>query len=108
MLPDIGMGLTSDGHHHLLEAFKTLDVVPVTDTTVLSVASNEIKVNRNDQQETITGIENVVVACGATPNDQLLADLKGLVNEVFLIGDAKEPRDALEAIHEGAEAARNL
>ena len=108
MLPAIGMGLTSDGHHHLMEAFKTLDIVPLTSTTVLSIVPGEVKVQRDNREEIIGDIENVVVACGATSNNQMVAELKKLISEVIVIGDAKEPRDALEAIHEGAAAARKL
>ena len=33
-------------------------------------------------------------------------ELEGKVAELYVIGDAKQPRDALDAIAEGAEVAR--
>jgi hypothetical protein len=33
--------------------------------------------------------------------NRLMADIGGLVPEVYTVGDAKEPRNALEAIKEG-------
>ena len=108
MLGDIGMGLTSDGHHHMLEAFKTLDVVVLTHTPVVDVRAHEVTVERNGHPEIITGLAHIVVATGAKPNAELTSGLMEPIPEVFVIGDAKEPRDALSAIAEGMEIALKL
>ena len=45
---------------------------------------------------------------GARPADQLSEKIKGKVAEVYVIGDAKEPRKVLEATAEGAEIGRKF
>jgi len=40
--------------------------------------------------------------------DNLSEKLKGRVPELYVIGDAKEPRTAFESTHEGAEVARRI
>jgi hypothetical protein len=39
------------------------------------------------------------------PNNDLADALNGIVNELYVVGDAREGRTALEAVAEGAEAA---
>jgi pyruvate/2-oxoglutarate dehydrogenase complex dihydrolipoamide dehydrogenase (E3) component len=52
--------------------------------------------------------DTVVLAVGAVPEIRLFAQLKGIVPELYAIGDCVEPRDALAAIREGAEVARKI
>jgi len=53
-------------------------------------------------------MDTVVLALGAKPLDELSQRIIGKVAEVYVIGDAKEPRKALQAIAEGAEIARTI
>jgi 2,4-dienoyl-CoA reductase (NADPH2) len=52
--------------------------------------------------------ETVVMALGAVPNDSLWQHLKSEGEEVFAIGDCVTPRNAMEAIREGAEIGRKI
>ena len=45
----------------------------------------------------------VVLAIGAEPVNELYEEFKDQVSEIYLIGDAKKPRKALEAVREGLE-----
>ena len=45
--------------------------------------------------------DSVVVAAGSVGENRLLSEIEALVSEVHIIGDAKEPRNVLEAIKEG-------
>jgi len=50
--------------------------------------------------------ETVVMAVGAVANDALWQELKKEKMEAYAVGDCLEPRDAMEAIREGAEVGR--
>jgi len=50
----------------------------------------------------------VVLATGVMSNNALLDQVKGLVKESYVIGDAAEPRNALFAVREGAEIGRKI
>jgi 2,4-dienoyl-CoA reductase (NADPH2) len=47
--------------------------------------------------------DTVVLAAGVTPLDHLYHQLEGRVNELYLIGDAREPRKAFDAVREAFE-----
>lgn len=51
--------------------------------------------------------DTVVLAVGMIPENKLIEELKDIV-EVHAIGDCIEPRDAMEAIGEGAELGRQI
>jgi pyruvate/2-oxoglutarate dehydrogenase complex dihydrolipoamide dehydrogenase (E3) component len=53
-------------------------------------------------------MRTIVLAMGAKSVDVLSTQLTGKVPEVYVIGDAKKPRKALEAIAEAAEVARKI
>jgi len=50
----------------------------------------------------------VVMAVGSRPVDGLCEELASMGVELHVIGDASQPRDALEAMHEAAELGRRL
>jgi 2,4-dienoyl-CoA reductase-like NADH-dependent reductase (Old Yellow Enzyme family)/pyruvate/2-oxoglutarate dehydrogenase complex dihydrolipoamide dehydrogenase (E3) component len=58
------------------------------------------------QEETIEGLENVVLATSREPVDHLYEELLGKVDYVYLIGDALAPRLLKEATYEGNRFAR--
>ena len=47
-------------------------------------------------------------ASGVMSNNALVGQVKGLVKEIYVIGDAAEPRNALFAVREGAEIGRKI
>jgi len=48
--------------------------------------------------------DSIVIAAGSRSENALIDKLKGLTAEVLVVGDAKSPRNALQAIREGFEA----
>jgi 2,4-dienoyl-CoA reductase (NADPH2) len=59
-------------------------------------------------QERLFEAETVILAAGVAPVKELYDALKGQVKQLHLIGDAKQPRKALDAIREGFEAGMML
>ncbi|MFC1872087.1 FAD-dependent oxidoreductase [Chloroflexota bacterium] len=47
--------------------------------------------------------DTIVLATGSIPRDGLIKEIKGDIEEIHIIGDCKEPRDAMQAVNEGAE-----
>lgn len=50
--------------------------------------------------------DTVVLAVGVEPRTEMVEALRSSVPQLHVIGDCKDPRDALEAIHDGAELGR--
>jgi hypothetical protein len=49
-----------------------------------------------------------VAAIGAKPDNELHLSLKGKVPEIFVVGDAAQPREVLEALLEAEETAMKI
>lgn len=61
-----------------------------------------------DGKEILIECDSVVLAAGVRPVDDIVEKLRSVVDSVMVIGDAKQPRKAYEAIKEGFDAARTL
>lgn len=62
-------------------------------------------VEHNGQQINISGITQVIFACGFRPDGQLHEEMKDAFAHVYCIGDAYSPHQALEVVKEAYEAA---
>jgi 2,4-dienoyl-CoA reductase-like NADH-dependent reductase (Old Yellow Enzyme family)/thioredoxin reductase len=78
-----------------------------TGTKVLRMTGKKAFVQQNDQEFSIP-IETVVIAVGVRPDRTLSDALAESDLEVHIIGDAVEPRQALEAIREGFEVGNKV
>jgi 2-enoate reductase len=72
---------------------------------VTSIADNYVLYEKNGKEEKLP-CDRVVLACGYSPNNALVPELKALGIEVSPIGDSRAPRKIYEAVHEGYHAAR--
>jgi hypothetical protein len=62
----------------------------------------------NETEKTLRGFDTIVLATGTKRNNHLMEEIKGKSIPTFVIGDAKDPRKAVQAIAEGAEIGRNI
>ena len=74
------------------------------------IADGEVILQKEGNLETLTGIDMVVSAWITAPVNRLAEEiaLDGSVAEVYTIGDAVRPRDASDAIYEGAIIGRKI
>jgi 2,4-dienoyl-CoA reductase-like NADH-dependent reductase (Old Yellow Enzyme family)/thioredoxin reductase len=78
----------------------------ITEARVKEITEDGVIYEKDGCEETITGMDAVVLAVGVKPSTMLAEQVKGKVAELYIIGDAKEQRKALDAIAEGANAGR--
>ena len=52
--------------------------------------------------------DHVVIAMGGTSDRSLVEDLDGVIQEIYVIGDAKNPRKLYNAIQEGFHVGREI
>ncbi|MDD5722868.1 MAG: FAD-dependent oxidoreductase [Syntrophales bacterium] len=64
---------------------------------------NDVSVEAKDGEETWSEFSDVILATGVRSRNELKASLESVARELYVIGDAKQPRSGLEAIAEGAE-----
>ena len=79
-------------------------------TTIERIGDNGVIIQCGGKIEEIAGIDSVVLAWNRSPVNQLADDLlaDGEFQEIYRIGDAVLPRDAYEAIYEGASIGRAI
>jgi pyruvate/2-oxoglutarate dehydrogenase complex dihydrolipoamide dehydrogenase (E3) component len=93
----------------LMRRLREKGVTVMTSATVKQITDDGAVVDRKGCEEVIAGMKYVVLACGTRhPVDGLRKALADRVPEVHVIGDAKEPRRALQAIAEGAKVGRAI
>jgi len=108
MLNDIALDVIPQTRMLLLPRLREKGVKAVTSATVKEILEDGVAIARDGQEETLSGFDFMVLACGAKPVDTLSEEIQGKVSEVYVIGDAKQPRKALHAITEAAELARTI
>jgi 2,4-dienoyl-CoA reductase-like NADH-dependent reductase (Old Yellow Enzyme family)/thioredoxin reductase len=76
-------------------------------TTLHSISGRGVSV-LDKRQMLFLKADTVVLAAGSSSENELAEPLQGLVPEVYTVGDAVEPRDSMDAIHEGSRVGREI
>lgn len=107
MKPEVAMDLYMTVRSELLKRFKKTGIEIYTNTTVTRIEGNNVYAERDGEEVVFEGYDNIIFAVGSKPY-QPFEDVETLAPEVYVIGDAKEARSALEAIYEGARIAMRI
>jgi len=87
----------------LIQRLRAKGVSIITKARVTKVLADGVTYVKDGQEETHRGIDTIVLATGTRSNNLLSEELKTSSAQILVIGDAKQPRKAIEAIAEGAE-----
>ncbi len=99
MTKKAGQDIGNSTRWTVMAELKRLGVKLITGAKAVEVAEVGLKIQK-ESREDILPADSIVIAAGSK-SENALASLKGLVPELYVIGDAKKPRNALEAIKEG-------
>jgi NAD(H)-dependent 7beta-hydroxy-3-oxo-delta4-cholenoic acid oxidoreductase len=105
MLDKVATDMSPEGRVVLLERIRRKGIEIMLRTEVKEFLDDGVVIERDGREETIRGVERIVLCMGIEPADELAAKIEGEVPEVHVIGDAKQPRNLYQAIREGREAA---
>jgi 2,4-dienoyl-CoA reductase-like NADH-dependent reductase (Old Yellow Enzyme family)/NADPH-dependent 2,4-dienoyl-CoA reductase/sulfur reductase-like enzyme len=86
---------------------RQLPVKILTNTEIKEIKNDYIVISTKGQESKIV-VDTVVFAVGTKPKNSLTQELNNDDFRLFTIGDASEPRTALEAIHEGFKLACSI
>jgi len=92
----------------LRKRLKENQVKILTRATVKSIAGDAVTIDSPGGEERLPPFDTIVLATGATAVNDLEAQVKGSVPEVYVIGDAAKPGKILAAVEKGAEIALAL
>jgi 2,4-dienoyl-CoA reductase (NADPH2) len=71
----------------------------ITGAKAVEVTEVGLRIQKEAREELLPA-DSIVIATGSK-SENALASLKNLVPELYVIGDANQPRNALEAVREG-------
>jgi len=108
MLDEIGADLGFVPRPIMLEKLKQMNVEMLTSARVVEILPDGAVVEMDGQKKRLSGFDSVVMAVGLRSIEQLYHALKDTISEVYLVGDAVEPRKILEALTESVEIARRV
>lgn len=80
----------------------------ITNARVREIMEDGITYEKNGEEIAIVDIDAVVLATDIKPVNNMVKEAEGKVAELYVIGDAKEQRKALDAIAEGAAIGRQI
>ena len=108
MVGDVALDTAPQSRDLMMQRLREKGVRILTSTKVIEFLEDGIVLERDGQQETLRGVDRIVLSMGVKSVDPLSEQMRKEVAEVYAIGDAKETRSALEAIAEGAEVGRTI
>ena len=86
---------------------RRLGVRVITEARAVGITPEGLEIERRGGIDLLSA-DSIVIAAGSRSENALADKLKGSVPEVLVVGDAKTPRNVLEAIREGFEAGLRL
>lgn len=92
----------------LRKRLREKNVTILTLTKVKSIGDDGVTVETSTGEQKLGAFDTIVMAVGATPVNVLAEQVKGIVPEVYVIGDAVKPGKILAAVERAAEVALKL
>ncbi|MBP1685933.1 MAG: hypothetical protein H6Q33_2076 [Deltaproteobacteria bacterium] len=92
----------------LVHGLAQADIQLMTSTKVVEIKADGVVVERDEKREAVRDIDTVVLATGARPVHPIPDAMQPLAPEVYLIGDARSPGSAMDAIAAGTEIGRRV
>lgn len=108
MTEAIGAGMVPNNLAPMMERLYKSRVKIMTNTKLLSVDGQDVEVEYRGSSMQMKGFTHIIYACGSVAENSLYEEIKDSYEKVICIGDAKGPRQALEAVREGWEAAMEI
>lgn len=107
MLKRIGQDIGLSTRWSILQDLERYGVKIITEATAKEILPDGVVMEREGKTEKIS-CDSVVLAMGSRPVQDLNEELAGIVPEIHVVGDAKGPRKALDAVWEGYDVGRTI
>lgn len=108
MLSEVAIDMEAINRAYIMQKLFQYGVKIFTNWKAIEIIeTGVVAVERGWKKHTIEAA-SVVLATGAIPNRGLGEELKGIVQELYMIGDCVKPRKIVNAIHEGSYIARQI
>jgi len=102
ILPQLAVNMDPLNRAYLLNKIKESDITVLTNTKAIEIKDLGVVCTSKEQKTSLIESDDIVIAAGTVPNNDIVHQIGNFVPECFSIGDCVKPRTALEAIHEGS------
>jgi 2,4-dienoyl-CoA reductase (NADPH2) len=99
MTKKVGQDIGNSTRWTIMAELKRLGVKVIPGAKAVEVNNAGLRIHKDTREEVLSA-DSIVMATGSK-SENTLASLKDLAPELYVIGDAKKPGNALEAIKEG-------
>jgi 2,4-dienoyl-CoA reductase-like NADH-dependent reductase (Old Yellow Enzyme family)/thioredoxin reductase len=104
MLEDIASDLVNHLQHYLKQRLNEKGVTIHTSAQVKELGQGYVMIEDASGVRKLDDFDTIVLALGSErPNDTIYKRLEGKVSELYVIGDARQPREIIDAVYEGHE-----
>jgi pyruvate/2-oxoglutarate dehydrogenase complex dihydrolipoamide dehydrogenase (E3) component len=100
MLPRVVPKMNAATRNCLVKELTDGGAAMIAGALVSAIGPGKVTYTKDGKEES-AGAEAVVLAIGAQPVDGLYTSLRGVVDNLYVIGDARAPRDIMHAVREG-------
>lgn len=107
MTSKIGRDIGGSTRWTVISELKRLGVKSITGARAVEITDRGVKVEKDGKLDILVA-DSVVLATGAVSLNSLSALVSGFIREVYTIGDAVQPRNALQAVREGFMTGLNI
>ena len=108
MLPEIALDVPLPVKYFLLQRLKEYGVQIETETSIVEFLDDGAIVITDGKRAQLRGFDTIVLSLGTKSVDYMKDQLEKKISELYVIGDALAPRQAIEAIEEGARVALKI
>jgi len=107
MIPAVDFGVLGVGTH-LAERLASNDTKYILDATIDHFTESGAVYEQGGEQKTAEGFDSIIIAMGSKAYNPLEDEIKDIVKEVYVIGDATEAGKANKATEEAAAVAYKI
>jgi pyruvate/2-oxoglutarate dehydrogenase complex dihydrolipoamide dehydrogenase (E3) component len=108
MLDNVCLDDVSPRRSALILRLRQKGVNIITQARVTKILEDGVLYLQDETEKTLRGFDTIVLATGTRPNTSLLEGIKGRAIPTFVVGDAKEARNSVEALADGAQTGRQI
>jgi 2,4-dienoyl-CoA reductase-like NADH-dependent reductase (Old Yellow Enzyme family)/thioredoxin reductase len=105
MLEEIAGDMPSTMRDYLMHRLGQYGVKIITGAKVEAITDHGVLLDIGGRQQMADGFSSIVLALGSKPTDDLAKELKGVVEELYVVGDARQVARVVDATAQAAEAA---
>ena len=104
----VGRDISSTVRWHLLRRLRLKKVRILTLAEVKRIGKGEVVLAPGKGDKTLGGFDSIILTAGARSRNELSSEVREKVAEVYVIGDALEPRQGSDALREGNRIGRQI